>query len=77
MFVQQISFTNQLDYFLLPDTRRTHESDTCVLCQAVVYEEPGFQGTFREVDSNICSFPDSGDAEQPKSVGSLKVIGGL
>lgn len=55
--------------------------------QAVVYEKPGFEGSFLELDSDVFSFceADGGiaadgeslDANRLKSVGSLKIIGGL
>lgn len=47
--------------------------------QAVVYEKPGFQGSCREVDSNIFSFSEGEDAvsKKPTSVESLKIVGGM
>lgn len=55
--------------------------------QAVVYEKPGFEGSFLEIDSDVFSFSqaDGGwatdgadlDTNELKSVGSLKIIGGL
>ncbi|XP_037541097.1 beta/gamma crystallin domain-containing protein 1 [Nematolebias whitei] len=55
--------------------------------KAVVYEQPGFEGSFLEVDSDVFSFSqaDGGmatdgadlDTNELKSVGSLKIIGGL
>uniref|UniRef100_A0A3Q3LI95 Beta/gamma crystallin domain-containing protein 1-like n=1 Tax=Mastacembelus armatus TaxID=205130 RepID=A0A3Q3LI95_9TELE len=52
--------------------------------QAVVYEEPCFEGSCLEIDSDIFSFgedeaPDgaNGDSKKLKSVGSLKIIGGF
>lgn len=52
------------------------------MSQAVVYEKPGFQGSCLEVDGDVYSFCESEDGEnfdtkKPKSVGSLKIIGGL
>ncbi|XP_026175253.1 beta/gamma crystallin domain-containing protein 1-like isoform X2 [Mastacembelus armatus] len=52
--------------------------------KAVVYEEPCFEGSCLEIDSDIFSFgedeaPDgaNGDSKKLKSVGSLKIIGGF
>lgn len=47
--------------------------------QAVVYEKPGFQGSYMEVDSNMFSFSEgeAADSKKPTSVGSLKIIGGM
>ncbi|XP_039980992.1 beta/gamma crystallin domain-containing protein 1-like isoform X2 [Xiphias gladius] len=55
--------------------------------KAVVYENPGFEGSCLEIDSDVFSFCEGeGDAatdsanlgpEKVKSVGSLKIIGGL
>ena len=52
-----------------------------------MYEKPGFEGTCMEIDSEVFSFCDSEggleaeeanlDSKKLKSVGSLKVIGGL
>lgn len=58
------------------------------LSQAVVYEKPGFEGSCLEIDSDVFSFCESEeggisadganlDSKKPKSVGSLKIIGGL
>lgn len=54
----------------------------------MVYEKPGFEGSFLEIDSDVFSFSqaDGGLAtdgaddlltNELKSVGSLKIIGGL
>ncbi|XP_034436675.1 beta/gamma crystallin domain-containing protein 1-like [Hippoglossus hippoglossus] len=55
--------------------------------KAVVYEQPGFEGSFLEIDSDVFSFCEddvdvAADAEnldtnKLKAVGSLKIIGGL
>ncbi|XP_076612232.1 uncharacterized protein LOC143336165 isoform X1 [Chaetodon auriga] len=55
--------------------------------KAVVYEKPGFEGSCLEIDSDVFSFCESEggisanganlDSEKLKSVGSLKIIGGL
>lgn len=55
--------------------------------QAVVFEKPGFEGSCLEIDSDVFSFcDDEGDVAMDgahlgdiklKSVGSLKIIGGL
>ncbi|XP_053300626.1 beta/gamma crystallin domain-containing protein 1 isoform X2 [Pleuronectes platessa] len=53
--------------------------------KAVVYEQPGFEGSFLEIDSDVFSFSeDDGDVDAEnldtsrlKAVGSLKIIGGL
>ncbi|XP_047193955.1 beta/gamma crystallin domain-containing protein 1 [Hippoglossus stenolepis] len=55
--------------------------------KAVVYEQPGFEGCFLEIDSDVFSFCEddvdvAADAEnldtnKLKAVGSLKIIGGL
>ncbi|KAM9778562.1 uncharacterized protein ACBT44_000322 isoform 1-T1 [Syngnathus typhle] len=51
--------------------------------KALVYEEPGLQGSYLEIDSDVFSFFDGEGAEtnvdthKLKSVGSLKIIGGL
>lgn len=52
--------------------------------QAVVYEEPGFEGSFLEIDSDVFSFREGEgdpsanlDSKKLKAVGSLKVVGGL
>ena len=52
-----------------------------------MYEEPGFKGSSLEIDSEVFSFCESEgdiataganfDATKLKSVGSLKIIGGL
>lgn len=57
------------------------------LLQAVVYEKPGFEGSCLEIDSDVFSFcesegdvPNDGanlDSTKMKSVGSLKITGGL
>lgn len=52
-----------------------------LLPQALVYEKPGFEGDFLEIDSEIFSFSESGVDESEnlnfKSIGSLKILGGL
>ncbi|XP_035473072.2 beta/gamma crystallin domain-containing protein 1-like [Scophthalmus maximus] len=52
--------------------------------KAVVYEEPGFEGSFLEIDSDVFSFREGEgdpsanlDSKKLKAVGSLKVVGGL
>ncbi|XP_017267424.1 beta/gamma crystallin domain-containing protein 1 isoform X2 [Kryptolebias marmoratus] len=55
--------------------------------QAVVYEKPGFEGSFLEIDSDVLSFSDADggiatnganlDTNKLKSVGSLKIVGGF
>ncbi|KAM4600991.1 uncharacterized protein ACJ7VT_020852 isoform 2-T2 [Polymixia lowei] len=49
--------------------------------KAVVYERPGFEGSCMEIDSDIFSFSEdegtSPDSKKLKSVGSLKITGGL
>ncbi|XP_044025867.1 beta/gamma crystallin domain-containing protein 1-like isoform X2 [Siniperca chuatsi] len=55
--------------------------------KAVVYEKPGFEGSFLEIDSDVFSFCESEggiatdeanlDSKKLKSVGSLKIIGGF
>lgn len=55
--------------------------------QALVYDQPGFQGSCLEIDADVFSFCESEagfsaagahvDSKNLKSVGSLKVIGGL
>ncbi|XP_053192679.1 beta/gamma crystallin domain-containing protein 1-like [Scomber japonicus] len=55
--------------------------------KVAMYEKPGFEGTCMEIDSEVFSFCDSEggleaeeanlDSKKLKSVGSLKVIGGL
>uniref|UniRef100_A0A668AM84 Beta/gamma crystallin 'Greek key' domain-containing protein n=1 Tax=Myripristis murdjan TaxID=586833 RepID=A0A668AM84_9TELE len=55
--------------------------------QAVVYEQPGFEGSSLEIDSEVFSFAEAEgevaadgadlDSQKLKSVGSLKIIGGL
>ncbi|KAM9339246.1 uncharacterized protein ABDE67_016906 [Symphorus nematophorus] len=55
--------------------------------KAVVYERPGFEGSCLEVDSDVFSFCESEggisandanlDSKSLKSVGSLKIVGGL
>lgn len=55
--------------------------------QALVYDQPGFQGSCLEIDADVFSFCQSEagfsaagahvDSKNLKSVGSLKVIGGL
>lgn len=57
------------------------------LSQAVVYEKPGFEGNFLEIDSDVFSFCDNAGgisaegtilgSKKPTSVGSLKIMGGL
>lgn len=47
------------------------------LPQAVLFEKPGFEGSSLEIDSDIFSFSDDNEANPLKSVGSLKIIGGL
>lgn len=52
-----------------------------------MYEKPGFEGSFLEIDSDVFSFCESeggisadgaiSDSKKPKSVGSFKIIGGL
>lgn len=46
-----------------------------------MYEKPGFEGDFLEIDSEIFSFSESGVDESEnlnfKSIGSLKILGGL
>lgn len=52
-----------------------------------MYEKPGFEGSCLEIDSDVFSFCESEedvatgganlDSEKVKSVGSLKIIGGL
>lgn len=52
-----------------------------------MYEKPGFEGTFLEIDSDVFSFCESEGgisadgtilgSNKPKSVGSLKIMGGL
>uniref|UniRef100_A0A8D3B5M3 Beta/gamma crystallin 'Greek key' domain-containing protein n=1 Tax=Scophthalmus maximus TaxID=52904 RepID=A0A8D3B5M3_SCOMX len=55
-----------------------------VSVKAVVYEEPGFEGSFLEIDSDVFSFREGEgdpsanlDSKKLKAVGSLKVVGGL
>lgn len=51
--------------------------------KAVVYEKPAFEGSSMEIDTDVFSFCDEdegehdGSATDPKSVGSLKINGGL
>lgn len=55
--------------------------------QTLVYEKPGFEGSCLEIDADVFSFCESeagfsaaganADSKNLKSVGSLKVIGGL
>ncbi|XP_029902714.1 beta/gamma crystallin domain-containing protein 1-like isoform X2 [Myripristis murdjan] len=55
--------------------------------KAVVYEQPGFEGSSLEIDSEVFSFAEAEgevaadgadlDSQKLKSVGSLKIIGGL
>ncbi|XP_070781600.1 beta/gamma crystallin domain-containing protein 1-like [Enoplosus armatus] len=52
--------------------------------KAVVYEKPGFEGSCLEIDSDVFSFCESDatdganlDSKKLKSVGSLKIVGGL
>ncbi|XP_042359977.1 beta/gamma crystallin domain-containing protein 1-like isoform X2 [Plectropomus leopardus] len=55
--------------------------------KALVYEKPGLEGSCLEIDSDVFSFCESEgdiatngsnhDSTKPKSVGSLKIIGGL
>uniref|UniRef100_A0A3P8X1G1 Beta/gamma crystallin 'Greek key' domain-containing protein n=1 Tax=Cynoglossus semilaevis TaxID=244447 RepID=A0A3P8X1G1_CYNSE len=49
--------------------------------EALVYEKPGFEGDFLEIDSEIFSFSESDVDESEnlnfKSIGSLKILGGL
>uniref|UniRef100_A0A671WFE3 Beta/gamma crystallin 'Greek key' domain-containing protein n=1 Tax=Sparus aurata TaxID=8175 RepID=A0A671WFE3_SPAAU len=57
------------------------------LSQAVAYEKPGFEGSCVEIDSDVFGFCESEggisaegadlDSKKLKSVGSLKIIGGL
>lgn len=57
------------------------------LSQAVAYEKPGFEGSHVEIDSDVFGFCESEggisaegadlDSKKLKSVGSLKIIGGL
>lgn len=52
-----------------------------------MYEKPGFEGTFLEIDSDVFSFCDNEGgisaegtilgSKNPKSVGSVKIMGGL
>lgn len=43
-----------------------------------MYEKPHFEGSCLETDSDVFSLgEDEGDSEKMKSVGSLKIIGGL
>lgn len=52
-----------------------------------MYEKPGFEGSCLEIDSEVFSFCESGegiaadkanlDCKKLKSVGSIKIIGGL
>lgn len=46
-----------------------------------MYEKPGFEGDFLEIDSEIFSFSESDVDESEnlnfKSIGSLKILGGL
>uniref|UniRef100_A0A8C4H5S4 Beta/gamma crystallin 'Greek key' domain-containing protein n=1 Tax=Dicentrarchus labrax TaxID=13489 RepID=A0A8C4H5S4_DICLA len=58
-----------------------------LLSQAVVYEKPGFEGSSLEIDSDVFCFCESEtglsadgpnlDSKKLKSVGSLKILGGL
>uniref|UniRef100_A0A3Q3X310 Beta/gamma crystallin 'Greek key' domain-containing protein n=1 Tax=Mola mola TaxID=94237 RepID=A0A3Q3X310_MOLML len=64
-----------------------NESPVLSLSQAVVYERPGFEGPCLEIDSDVFGFRESDggtsadgenlDSSKPRSVGSLKIIGGL
>ncbi|CAB1340523.1 unnamed protein product, partial [Coregonus sp. 'balchen'] len=56
------------------------------LKMAVVYEQPGFEGFCLEIDGDVFCFGDGGDGEgeasnldsnRLKSVGSVKILGGL
>lgn len=52
-----------------------------------MYEKPGFEGSFLEIDSDVFSFSETEEGiaaegtnlytKELKSVGSLKIIGGL
>lgn len=51
-----------------------------------MYEKPGFEGSCLEIDSDVFSFCETeggisaggaGNLDSKKSVGSLKIIGGL
>ena len=59
----------------------------CLSAQVVLYEKPGFEGICLETDCDVFSIGDdqrdevadgtSPDSNKLKSVGSLKIIGGL
>lgn len=64
-----------------------HVSLFLSVLQAVVFEKPGFEGSCLEIDSEVSKFCESEghfaaeganlDSDKLKSVGSLKIIGGL
>ncbi|XP_069370730.1 beta/gamma crystallin domain-containing protein 1-like isoform X2 [Paralichthys olivaceus] len=72
---------------LRPLRMGTFKVETPNEVKAVVYEQPGFEGSFLEIDSDIFSFCEDDvevaadaanlDTKTLKAVGSLKIIGGL